>query len=207
MKLGRLAYGCTRDSWTMGDGGMAEAYEQLGELMTILLMAIALGMDAFSLGIGVGMRGVQRRDVIRIGSGVALFHVLMPLLGIFAGQYVGLLLGHLSRYVSGGLLLLLGSHMIISSIKGSGFQPINHRTYFGVMLFSLSVSIDSFSVGVSLGMFHSNLMLTVLAFGLLGGLMSIIGLALGSGVSRSLGEYGEAAGGAILLAFGLMFIF
>ncbi|MBA9085699.1 putative Mn2+ efflux pump MntP [Fontibacillus solani] len=186
---------------------MAEAYEQLGELMTILLMAIALGMDAFSLGIGVGMRGVQRRDVIRIGSGVALFHVLMPLLGIFAGQYVGLLLGHLSRYVSGGLLLLLGSHMIISSIKGSGFQSINHRTYFGVMLFSLSVSIDSFSVGVSLGMFHSNLMLTVLAFGLLGGLMSIIGLALGSGVSRSLGEYGEAAGGAILLAFGLMFIF
>ncbi|MNO56412.1 putative manganese efflux pump MntP [compost metagenome] len=186
---------------------MAEAYKQLGEFMTIVLMAIALGMDAFSLGIGVGMRGVQRRDVIRIGIGVALFHVLMPLLGIFAGQYVGLLLGHLSRYVSGGLLLLLGSHMIISSIKGSGFQPINHRTLFGVMLFSLSVSIDSFSVGVSLGMFHSNLMLTVLAFGLLGGLMSIIGLALGSGVSRSLGEYGEAAGGAILLAFGLMFIF
>ncbi|MOA19665.1 manganese efflux pump MntP [compost metagenome] len=69
------------------------------------------------------------------------------------------------------------------------------------------MSVDSFSVGVSLGMFHSNLVLTVLMFGLFGGLMSIIGLALGSGVSRGLGEYGEAAGGAILLAFGLMFIF
>lgn len=190
-----------------GINKMAEAYEYLGEFVTILLMALALGMDAFSLGIGVGMRGVQRRDVIRIGICVALFHMLMPLLGIFAGQYVGYLLGHLAKYVSGGLLLLLGAHMIISSIKGSGFQPINHRHLLGVILFSLSVSVDSFSVGVSLGMFHSNLVLTVLVFGLFGGLMSIMGLTLGSGVSRGLGEYGEAAGGAILLAFGLMFIF
>ncbi|MDN4066376.1 manganese efflux pump [Paenibacillus sp. FSL R5-0407] len=186
---------------------MTEAFVRLGELMTILLMAVALGMDAFSLGIGIGMKGVRRNDAIRIGSAVALFHVLMPLTGIFAGQYVGVLLGHLARYVSGGLLLLLGAHMIYSSVKGSGSHSINHRTLWGVLLFSLSVSIDSFSVGVSLGMFHSDLLITVLAFGFFGGLMSIMGLALGRSVGRSLGDYGEAAGGAILLAFGLMFIF
>ncbi|MNI77764.1 putative manganese efflux pump MntP [compost metagenome] len=97
--------------------------------------------------------------------------------------------------------------MIYSSVKGNGSQSINHRTLWGVLLFSLSVSIDSFSVGVSLGMFHSDLLITVLAFGFFGGLMSIMGLALGRSVGRSLGDYGEAAGGAILLAFGLMFIF
>ncbi|WP_410770602.1 manganese efflux pump MntP family protein [Fontibacillus sp. BL9] len=186
---------------------MTEAFARLGEVMTILLMAIALGMDAFSLGVGIGMKGVRRSDAFRIGTAVALFHVLMPLVGIFAGQYVGVLLGHLARYVSGGLLLLLGAHMIFSSFKGSGFQSINHRTFWGVLLFSLSVSIDSFSVGVSLGMFHSDLLMTVLAFGFFGGLMSMMGLALGRSVGRSLGDYGEAAGGAILLAFGLLFIF
>ncbi len=186
---------------------MTEALAQLGEWMTILLMAVALGMDAFSLGVGIGMKGVRRIDAVRIGSTVALFHVLMPLIGIFAGQYVGVLLGNLARYASGGLLLLLGAHMIFSSVKGSGFQSINHRTLWGVLLFSLSVSIDSFSVGVSLGMFHSDLLMTVLAFGFFGGLMSMMGLALGRSVGRNLGEYGEAAGGAILLAFGLLFIF
>ncbi|RCX19141.1 putative Mn2+ efflux pump MntP [Fontibacillus phaseoli] len=186
---------------------MTEAFARLGEVMTILLMAIALGMDAFSLGVGIGMKGVRRSDAFRIGTAVALFHVLMPLVGIFAGQYVGVLLGHLARYVSGGLLLLLGAHMIFSSFKGSGFQSINHRTLWGVLLFSLSVSIDSFSVGVSLGMFHSDLLMTVLVFGFFGGLMSMMGLALGRSVGRSLGDYGEAAGGAILLAFGLLFIF
>ncbi|MDQ0089824.1 putative Mn2+ efflux pump MntP [Paenibacillus anaericanus] len=186
---------------------MAMAIDQLGELMTIMLIAVALGMDAFSLGIGIGMKGVRRSDAIRIGSAVSLFHMLMPLLGIFAGQYVGGLLGDLARYVAGGLLLLLGGHMIASSIKGSGIQSINHRSILGVLLFSLSVSIDSFSVGVSLGMFNGNMWLSVLSFGFFGGLMSILGLALGRGMRRGLGEYGEAAGGAILLAFGLMFIF
>lgn len=186
---------------------MTEAYERLGELLTILLMAAALGMDAFSLGVGIGMKGVRRLDAIRIGTMVALFHMLMPLLGIWAGQYVGVLLGHLAQYAAGGLLFLLGAHMIVSSVKGSGVRSINHRTWFGVLLFSFSVSIDSFSVGVSLGMFHGDWLFTVLTFGLFGGLMSIVGLAMGRGMGRSLGDYGEAAGGAILLAFGLLFIF
>lgn len=186
---------------------MTEAFERLGEWMTILLMAVALGMDAFSLGVGIGMKGVGRKDAVRIGATVALFHILMPLIGISAGQYVGDLLGHLARYASGGLLLLLGAHMIFSSVKGSGFQSIDHRTLWGVVLFSLSVSIDSFSVGVSLGMFRSDLLLTVLAFGICGGLMSLMGLALGRSVGPKFGEYGEAAGGSILFTFGLLFIF
>ncbi|MMZ69829.1 manganese efflux pump MntP [compost metagenome] len=56
-------------------------------------------------------------------------------------------------------------------------------------------------------MFSSNLLLTVLAFGICGGVMSIMGLLLGRRVSQNLGDYGEAVGGAILLAFGLLFIF
>lgn len=175
--------------------------------MTILFMAIALGMDAFSLGIGVGVNGVRRRDMLRIVMMVSCFHILMPVLGIFTGHYVGELLGYFTRFVSGGLLLLLGGHMIYSSLRSEANHIMNYRSWPGIFLFSLSVSVDSFSVGVSLGMFHSDLLLTVLAFGLFGGLMSLFGLVLGRGVSRNLGEYGEAVGGSILFAFGLMFIF
>ncbi|MMZ71756.1 manganese efflux pump MntP [compost metagenome] len=56
-------------------------------------------------------------------------------------------------------------------------------------------------------MFSSDLILTVLAFGVCGGVMSVMGLLLGRRVSQNLGDYGEAIGGAILLAFGLLFIF
>lgn len=186
---------------------MLETSAGWGQLITIFVMAAALGMDAFSLGVGIGMRGIRLLHVLRISLMIGIFHIIMPLLGMYTGQYVGSLLGKVTGYVAGGLLVLLGGHMIVNAFRGGFAKVVNHRSWGGMILFSLSVSIDSFSVGVSLGMFRSNLLITVLAFGFFGGLMSMMGLLLGRKVSRNLGDYGEALGGAVLLAFGLMFIF
>jgi putative Mn2+ efflux pump MntP len=66
--------------------------------------------------------------------------------------------------------------------------------------------MDSFSVGVSLGMFYTDMLLAVLLFGVFGGAMSILGLLLGRRLSHWTGEYGEAIGGIILLVFGIKFL-
>lgn len=189
--------------------GIAGDYAGWGQLVTIAVMAIALGMDAFSLGVGIGMKGIRLLHVLQLSLLIAFFHVLMPLLGLFTGSYVGHLLGQVTTYAAGGLLVLLGGHMVFNSFRADreAARPMDHRTFWGMLLISLSVSVDSFSVGVSLGMFVNSIVLTVLAFGACGGLMSITGLLLGRRVSRGLGDYGEALGGAILLAFGLLFIF
>nr|WP_310830539.1 manganese efflux pump [Paenibacillus typhae] len=189
--------------------GMAGVYAGWGQIVTIAIMAIALGMDAFSLGVGIGMKGIRLLHVLQLSLLIAFFHVLMPLLGLFTGSYVGHLLGQVTTYAAGGLLLLLGGHMVFNSFRrnDSGSRSMDHGTFWGMLLISLSVSVDSFSVGVSLGMFVNSIVLTVLAFGLCGGIMSITGLLLGRRVSRGLGDYGEALGGAILLGFGLLFIF
>lgn len=195
---------------TMGLGGMGmlEASYQSGQLAAILLMAVALGLDAFSLGIGVGMRsGMRLTHMAGISFMIALFHMLMPLLGLFAGRYVGLLLGHVTSYAAGGLLLLLGGHMMYNAWKGGEGLPIHPTAFWGMLLFSLSVSIDSFSVGLSLGMFVNDVLLIVISFGVVGGLLSVMGLLLGRQVSNKLGEYGEMLGGLILVVFGIMFIF
>ncbi|MGO4376081.1 manganese efflux pump, partial [Paenibacillus sp. MCAF20] len=97
--------------------------------------------------------------------------------------------------------------MIYSSLRGDAVTSFDHRTTWGLLVFALSVSIDSFSVGITLGMFAADIWLTVLLFGIFGGLMSIMGLSLGRKVSADLGEYGEALGGAILFVFGILFIF
>lgn len=177
-----------------------------GQMLTILVMAVALGMDAFSLGIGIGLKGIRRRDVARLSTIIAMFHVVMPLGGMLMGQYVSTLLGGIATSAAGALLLLLGGHMVYSSLRGESVDSIDHRTVWGMLVFSFSVSIDSFSVGVSLGMFSSHLFVTVMLFGLIGGLMSVMGLMLGRHVSRSLGGYGEALGGVILFGFGLLFL-
>lgn len=190
--------------------GVGEVYAGSGQIITITIMAVALGLDAFSLGVGIGMKGIRLLHVLQLSLLIAFFHVLMPLFGLFTGDYVGQLLGQVTQYAAGGLLLLLGSHMVFNSFRsgdGGGLQAVDYRTLWGMLLISLSVSVDSFSVGVSLGMFVNHILLTVLTFGACGGLMSILGLLLGRHVSRGLGDYGEAIGGAILLGFGLLFIF
>jgi manganese efflux pump family protein len=189
--------------------GIAGEYAGWGQLVTIAIMAIALGMDAFSLGVGIGMKGIRLLHVLHLSLLIAFFHVLMPLLGLFTGSYVGHLLGQVTTFAAGGLLILLGGHMVFNSFRAGhdGTRSMDHHTFWGMLLISLSVSVDSFSVGVSLGMFVNSIVLTVLAFGACGGLMAITGLLLGRRVSRGLGDYGEALGGAILLAFGLLFIF
>lgn len=179
-----------------------------GQAVTVLIMACALGMDAFSLGFGLGMRGIPVLRILQISAIIALFHVFMPLFGMFTGQYVSAILGNVAVAAGGGLLVLLGCHMIYSAVKG-GSEPVpcEINGLFSLPVFALSVSIDSFSVGISLGLFASDLLFTVLMFGLIGGLMSVLGLAAGRRVGQFVGGYGEALGGAILLAFGLKFLF
>lgn len=186
---------------------MVEADLHAGQFLTLLIMAVALGFDAFSLGLGIGLRGIRVKDILKLSSVIALFHIIMPLGGIVMGQFVSGLLGSVATTAAGILLLLLGGHMIYSSLRGDAVVSFDHRTSWGLFVFALSVSIDSFSVGITLGMFAADIWLTVLLFGFFGGLMSIMGLMLGRKVSANLGEYGEALGGAILFVFGILFVF
>ena len=179
---------------------------QTGQLLTLLTIAIALGMDAFSLGLGIGLRGIRKRDILKLGAATAAFHTLMPLLGMTAGRMVSGLLGGMATKIGGLLLLLLGGHMVYSSLRGGDAPRFDHRSSFGLLLLALVVSVDSFSVGISLGLFAADMMMTILLFGAFGGLMSVLGLLLGRRVSVNLGDYGEACGGVILLAFGILFL-
>ncbi|MEX2459739.1 MAG: manganese efflux pump [Paenibacillaceae bacterium] len=180
---------------------------QWGQFATLFLMAFALGLDAFSLGLGIGMKGIRLLDILKISIVIALFHIFMPLFGFFMGNYLGLLLGGVANTVGGILLVLLGSHMVYSAICGDAVKSFDYRTMWGLLLFSFMVSIDAFSVGVSLGMFATDLLLAVLLFGLFGGGMSIVGLLLGRKIGSWVGGYGEAFGGAILFMFGIKFLF
>ena len=187
---------------------MIDASDAVGHFAALALLAVALGMDAFSLGVGIGLKGVRTAEMWRLGLCVTLFHFLMPLCGMVAGQNFRLILDDLAHAASGALLLFLGAHMIYNSLRGGGSWSLDHRTFWGMVLFALGVSIDSFSVGLSLGMFWpENIPLAVSLFGLAGGGMNMAGLLAGQRLSQLVGEYGEAFGGAILLGFGLLFLF
>ena len=185
---------------------MVEADIATGQLLSLLFIAVALGFDSFSLGLGIGMRGIRLLDIAKLGTVIGVFHIIMPIGGMMMGEIVSGLLGDVTHLAAGILLMLLGSHMVYNSFRGEAAPAIDFRSTWGTLVLALSVSVDAFSVGVTLGMFAMNIWITILLFGFFGGVMSMLGLWLGRNVSRKLGEYGEACGGAILVAFGVLFV-
>ena len=88
----------------------------IGELVTLMLMAFALGMDAFSIGIGMGMFQLRLRQILYIGIVVGVFHVWMPLLGMMTGKFLSNTFGTFATYAGGILLIVLGIQMFLSPL-------------------------------------------------------------------------------------------
>lgn len=186
---------------------MSLSLPQWGQWMTLGLIAAALGMDAFSLGVGLGLRGIRRDRAYTISGVIAVFHVLFPLFGMWLGRYVSILVGNVAAMVGGGVLCFLGVNMLIQGFRGSDTGTLfNHKSFWGTILFALSVSLDSLSAGLSLGLFHSNMIGAALLSGVSGGTLSILGMATGWRAGAWIGEYGEILGGAILLYLGVQFL-
>jgi putative Mn2+ efflux pump MntP len=178
-----------------------------GQLITLSIIAIALGMDAFSLGLGLGMRKPTRNRTILISSFIAVFHVFMPLIGIWIGQFLSFYFHHIAVIVGGALLCLLGLQMFWSSIQDrEGSLPFSDRTIIGMILIAFSVSLDSLSAGLSMGFFATDPILTVVLCGAAGGLMSLVGLYFGRLMGSWIGKYGEVFGGIVLITLGIQFI-
>ena len=89
----------------------------IGEIITLILMAFALGMDAFSVGLGMGMFKLRLKQIFSIGITVGFFHVWMPLVGMFAGRFLSEKFGMFASLLGGLLLILLGLQMIWGGLK------------------------------------------------------------------------------------------
>ncbi|MDG5787325.1 manganese efflux pump MntP family protein [Evansella sp. AB-P1] len=175
--------------------------------MAIGVMAFALSMDAFSLAIGMGVVGLRYKHIATIGMTVGAFHVCMPLIGILLGKLLSQYIGIFAFVLGGAVLIFIGAQMIISTFKSereSVFSPVG---LLGLIVFSLSVSIDSFSAGLSLGMLGAKTWVTLVAFGWMSALLTCFGLVLGRKMGNWFGGYSEWLGGTILIAFGLKIIF
>ncbi|MEK5444873.1 MULTISPECIES: manganese efflux pump [unclassified Fredinandcohnia] len=180
----------------------------LGELITLFIMAFALGMDAFSVGLGMGLIRLRLKQILTIGITIGVFHMWMPLAGMMIGHFLSDTFGAIATYVGAGLLLFLGLQMIISSFKDDdGDKRMITPVGFGLFIFALSVSLDSFSVGLSLGIYGAKTIMVILMFGVVSMILSWVGLLLGRKVQHWLGTYSEVLGGCILLVFGVKLLF
>ncbi|NPV26712.1 MAG: manganese efflux pump [Firmicutes bacterium] len=191
-------------------------------LSTLLLVAIALGTDALSVAIGIGISGIRRRDIALLSGVISFFHVLMPLIGLFLGSVLGVMIGQYAALIGAGGLVLIGLQMVWHHLPEQAptvvsWQEWRERsgrvavtatrcyapTLGGMVVLAGSVSLDALSVGFSLGTIRVNLPFAVMTMGVVAGLMTVVGLVFGRRLGGWLGEKAGVVGGAILVLIGV----
>ena len=58
------------------------------QLVPLIIMAFALGMDAFSVSLGMGMVTLRMRQILYIGMTIGIFHIVMPFIGMVLGRFL-----------------------------------------------------------------------------------------------------------------------
>ncbi|MCP8617424.1 manganese efflux pump MntP [Salirhabdus salicampi] len=177
----------------------------IGEWLTLSIMAVALGMDAFSVSLGLGMAYFRLKKIFFIGILIGLFHVIMPSIGMVLGLFFSAKLGNIAAIIGGVLLIILGIQMFLSSFSEE--REIKLSSRISILLFALTVSLDSFSVGLSLGMTGSHTVIALFLFGVITTILTWVGFILARKVSHLFGSYSEMLGGSVLFAFGLQLVF
>jgi len=187
-------------------------------LLTLLLVALALGTDAFALAVGIGVTGIRRTMILVASLVVCLFHIFMPLIGLGIGTVLGNLIGDVATVIGAIVLIMIGLNMLWDVIR-ERTKPLSfpqakkqlhmsaqkHKSinsFWGLVMLAASVSIDALSVGFGLGALKAQIWGTVLVLGIVAGVMTALGFYLGRGLGSWMGEKAEIAGGIILVAVG-----
>lgn len=177
-------------------------------LLAIIALAVALGTDSFSVCLGIGTTGIRAGKILFISLIIGIFHIFMPLLGLFLGELLGKIAGNLAGLIGAIILVLLGSKIVWESLYAQDEEvKFDYTSLWGTLILATSVSLDALSIGFSLGALGMPFSLAVGIFGLVAFIMSAVGLFLGRQLNKIIGQRAELVGGIILIVLGLLAIF
>ena len=147
-------------------------------IIQILLLGIALSMDAFAVSITDGLiyQDINKKKALFIALVFGVMQGLMPLIGYWlvelvevlvsgAGAEAGKVMATVVTWTAFGLLIFLGGKMIFEAIKSlRETEEEKQPKLFSikeVLLFGVATSIDALATGVAL---HSGLSNNVTVF-------------------------------------------
>ena len=176
----------------------------MSSFFTILLIGISLSMDAFSLALVYGIIGMKKEEKIILSLIVGIYHFIMPLIGLYFGTLIDEISFINLNIISSIILLYIGIDLIISNYKEENNLTVS---ILGFIMFGLSVSIDSLTVGIGLKAITNNYLMSSLIFSISSLVFTYIGLLFGNIIGNKIGTYAKTIGGIVLIIIAIiMFI-
>ncbi len=177
-------------------------------MISVLILALALSMDAFAVSISLGAKYTKNTTKLAVKAGIyfGLSQAIMPLIGYLIGQSVSSLIEAYTHWIAFVLLLIIGAKMIYEALSHKT-DEVNHAAKHKTMLLlALATSLDAMAAGFTLTLFNLNPYLSCLIIGLITLLVSFLGVFVGSKGMAWLEDKAELIGGVILILIGIKLI-
>ena len=176
-------------------------------ILELLLIAIGLSMDAFSVSVckGLTTKEFSWRMALVCGLWFGLFQALMPLIGYFLGAQFQEMIEAYDHWIAFGLLGLIGANMIREAVWGKKEEGENNGSldFKTMFLLAIATSIDALAVGVSFACIQVRMWLSVIVIGLTTFVFSMLGVKIGNVFGSKFEKSAGIVGGIILILIGL----
>ena len=171
----------------------------------LLLIAIGLSMDAFSVSIckGLTTKKFSWRMALVCGLWFGFFQALMPTIGYFLGAQFQEMIEAYDHWIAFGLLSLIGANMIREAVWGKGEEQDGSLGFKTMFLLAIATSIDALAVGVSFACIQVKLWSSVVVIGITTFLFSVLGVKIGNVFGAKYERSAGIIGGIILILIGL----
>ncbi len=176
------------------------------DFITILLFAVALAMDAFTVSVcgGMTIRDLKLSQSLKISFCFGGFQAVMPILGWLAGLTMSRFVGEIDHWVAFTLLGLIGGKMIYDSWQGE--ECIDETQFLNnwvLLSLGIATSIDAFAVGLTFAFLKGTIWTSALIIGLVTFGFCLVGVRLGERFGGLVKHHIGAVGGIILIGIGV----
>ena len=166
-------------------------------ILLILLVALSLAIDAFSLAVSFGFFNINLKKSLIFALIVGIFHFIMPILGLnFATLIEKLIIISYNKLLF-LIFLFITIEMVISYFSKESKEY--NFNYLNLVLYAFSVSLDSFTIGLGLKGITDYYIIACLIFAIIAFLFTYIGLIIGKLSYQKLGNISKIIGIIIMI--------
>lgn len=175
------------------------------DFISIILIAVALSMDSFSVCLtkGFTQKNIKSNQILYYGLVFGLFHIILPIIGYFAGEVITEFVVSVAPWIAFILLAVIGSNMIKESLENDEEEVSDEFSFKELLLLAIATSIDAFAIGITFALLDTSIILPAIITGIIVAMFSIVGILLGHKLGDYFGDKFLILGGVILILIGI----
>ena len=179
------------------------------DIVTLLVIASALSMDALSVSIanGIIIPSLKLQQAMLISFSFGFFQSIMPVIGWFVGKTFAEYIQKYDHWIAFALLASVGLKMIHEAYTQSDENTCKNCLQPKILLLmSLATSIDALAIGISFSILKTDILFPAIIIGLVTFLICLAGITIAHKIGSFFGKKMEYAGGIILIAIGIKIV-